>query len=344
MMAMMIPVVSAQPNALPEGKCFCRKKNAEPCFLTTLESTSGSAEFCDLATLICEPCECVMDEEDGLFICDVVERPSYTIIDAISNECILETISVAVCPQDTCEEYVDYESMENNPSRRMIATAMNDNDDGDGEDEVPEIVTNAADRPLSPQVIEGIAYLTRCLFCNDGAAPPVGQCQSYDCGGTSNVHFYTCCNSPGAACDGETYDGLSDPAEPYCGLSGANTGGGCAREKPFNCGGCALQTACKTWVDANFLPIPFTCFNWQDAFEACCKDGNPADGVDGWSNLRVLVPDLLPNNRVFARNNLNKLFSQLASSHGLSSRQQQCMEIAVPDDRCCEVEECGAGP
>mmetsp|Transcript_16966 Transcript_16966/g.36868 ORF Transcript_16966/g.36868 Transcript_16966/m.36868 type:complete len:345 (+) Transcript_16966:215-1249(+) len=321
MMAMMIPVVSAQPNALPEGKCFCRKKNAEPCFLTTLESTSGSAEFCDLATLICEPCECVMDEEDGLFICDVVEHPSYSIINELTSECVLDMVMVAMCPDDTCEEFVDYEAMETEtgPSRR-IATQS------DGE-KSPEIASNAVTRPVPQQVIEGTAYLVRCLFCNDGPAAPAGQCQSYDCGGNSNVHFYTCCNNAGDACDGETYDGLS--AEPYCGLAGANNGGGCAREKPFNCGGCQLQTACKNWVDANFLAIPFTCFNWQDAFEACCKDGNPADGVDGWSNLNLLLPDLLPN-RILAQ---DKLTSP-------SNRQEQCVQVAVPDDRCCELEEC----
>jgi len=70
--------------------------------------------------------------------------------------------------------------------------------------------------------------IVECLWCTTGPAPPAGKCTEYDCGGSSGVHYYTCCNNcdegPNPPGDGTEYDGASNGN--YCGACGANLGGG----------------------------------------------------------------------------------------------------------------------
>jgi len=126
--------------------------------------------------------------------------------------------------------------------------------------------------------------ILECAFCEDGPSPAAGTCQEYDCGGTSGVHYYTCCNNcegPGPhPADSPEYDGASDGN--YCGACGANIGGGCTNGDPYTCGGVAGQTACNTFCNECAITFMGACWNWSLCFEYCCADGNPSDGVDGW--------------------------------------------------------------
>mmetsp|Transcript_19450 Transcript_19450/g.29238 ORF Transcript_19450/g.29238 Transcript_19450/m.29238 type:complete len:243 (+) Transcript_19450:369-1097(+) len=123
--------------------------------------------------------------------------------------------------------------------------------------------------------------IIECLWCSKGADPPAGKCQEYDCGGSSGVHYYTCCNFGRGAADGIEYDGASDG--DYCGDNGKNKGGGCKNGKPFECRGAAGAKECKDWCDENAITFPGACWNWTDCFDHCCEDDDgPKGGVDGW--------------------------------------------------------------
>mmetsp|Transcript_19270 Transcript_19270/g.47269 ORF Transcript_19270/g.47269 Transcript_19270/m.47269 type:complete len:203 (-) Transcript_19270:667-1275(-) len=155
-----------------------------------------------------------------------------------------------------------------------------------------------------------------------------GQCQDYNWGGDTGVHFYTCCNNEdGSACQGVEYDGASDGQ--YCGSDGADTGDGSTMGPAYSCGGCDGQTKCKDWCDGNAISFPGMCWNWQDCFRRCCADGDPSDGVDGWISIRICTEK--------SRNG-----ERLITWSGREEEEcTQCTEGYVPEDADC-LEECGS--
>ena len=64
------------------------------------------------------------------------------------------------------------------------------------------------------------------------------SCRQYKIGGTSKLHYYTCCRNPNEDCDGKTYQGggSKEPTE-YCNLGSVTTGGGVV-DFVFCCGSC----------------------------------------------------------------------------------------------------------
>ncbi len=98
--------------------------------------------------------------------------------------------------------------------------------------------------------------------------PPYEPCTNYNRGGSSGVHYYTCCNNcPGGTTNSGTYQGGSTGA--YCGACGANTGGGTAFAT-YSCGGKTNQDACKNSCNAIAPTAPGSCWDWDDCFTQCC--------------------------------------------------------------------------
>jgi len=113
-----------------------------------------------------------------------------------------------------------------------------------------------------------------------------GLCQSFNWGGSTGVHFYSCCNNcnenNGApTCNSKTWHSASDGE--YCGSCGANKGSGCryngynsdwakwtGHKGAFQCGGCDGQAKvdkqCLSWV----INKPGFCWQYTSCFEEQC--------------------------------------------------------------------------
>ena len=68
------------------------------------------------------------------------------------------------------------------------------------------------------------------------------SCRQYKFGGTSKLHYYTCCRNPNEDCDGKTYQGggSKEPTEDYWDPGGVATGGGVV-DFVFCCCSCGQQ-------------------------------------------------------------------------------------------------------
>lgn len=115
--------------------------------------------------------------------------------------------------------------------------------------------------------------------------PNKGYCSAYQFGGTSRVHFYSCCNncdegSP-PSCDGVTYQGAS--TENYCGPCGKPRNGRPVRRnylfgpRQRKTAGCAAQTACVERCKA-FDLFPGTCWMWTSCFSKCVRKSTKQNG------------------------------------------------------------------
>lgn len=105
-------------------------------------------------------------------------------------------------------------------------------------------------------------------------------CTQFDHGGTSGIHFYTCCNNcnesdTDSSCDGETYQGGGSGGARYCGNCGQNSqlGGGRITYR-FNCVSCNQQRACERKCNDEFFGLteitPGLCPRWSGCFRGCC--------------------------------------------------------------------------
>ena len=103
-------------------------------------------------------------------------------------------------------------------------------------------------------------------------------CRQFDHGGTSGIHFYTCCNncndSLDKSCNGKDYQGGGSKGD-YCGSCGENTPKGSGRETyAFNCVSCEQQSACEKKCNREFLGltelVPGLCPRWSGCFRRCC--------------------------------------------------------------------------
>ena len=101
-------------------------------------------------------------------------------------------------------------------------------------------------------------------------------CTQYDHGGTSGIHFYTCCDNcndgDDTSCDGHTYQGGGSTGS-YCSSCGqhSQSGGGRVTYR-FNCVSCSQQKRCedecnKDWVAKD---VPTQCPRWSGCFRGCC--------------------------------------------------------------------------
>ena len=114
---------------------------------------------------------------------------------------------------------------------------------------------------------------------NDSANP--GWCESFLLGGSSGLHFYTCCNNCNeqhASCDGRTYQSASNGR--YCDTCGRdNAQGNGITYHNFTCGGCAGQAMIKARCLEGFFDvldnIPGFCWVFTWCFKAKCKDQFP---------------------------------------------------------------------
>ena len=105
-------------------------------------------------------------------------------------------------------------------------------------------------------------------------------CRQFDHGGTSGVHFYTCCNNcndpTDRSCDGKDYQGGGSKGD-YCGGCGENTPKGGGRETyAFNCVSCEQQSACEKKCNGEFYGLtalmPGFCPRWSGCFRRCCVE------------------------------------------------------------------------
>ena len=129
--------------------------------------------------------------------------------------------------------------------------------------------------------LETLFNQCRCQYwpATDDRMNQPSYCTQYDHGGTSNIHFYTCCNNcddSDTSCRGNTYQGGGSTGA-YCGDCGLNSplGGGRITYR-FNCVSCAQQRACETRCDKEFLgltsSIPGLCPRWSGCFRGCCQE------------------------------------------------------------------------
>ena len=100
-------------------------------------------------------------------------------------------------------------------------------------------------------------------------------CTQYDHGGTSGIHFYTCCDNcddEDTSCDGHTYHG-GGSTDDYCSTCGQHStlGGGRVTYR-FNCVSCNQQQRCEEECDRNWVSknIPGLCPDWAGCFRECC--------------------------------------------------------------------------
>ena len=136
-------------------------------------------------------------------------------------------------------------------------------------------------------------------------APKQGNCRNFYWGGTSNLHYYACCNNCNEpnppSCDGVTYQAASNTS--YCGPCGQPTStstitNGGFRGPVYSCGGCAGQTAiaeeCRAahpWI------IPGGCWIFTGCMKARCRrdflglSGNASFCGDGSCNANETVAD-----------------------------------------------------
>jgi hypothetical protein len=121
-----------------------------------------------------------------------------------------------------------------------------------------------------PDGVDDPTATSQCTGQPVGADPGEGECQNYWCGGSSGVHFYTCCNFPrGSACDDMEFDGAS--GGDYCGSNGENNGAGRAwgQSWPIGPDGCDLAKECHDVCSLNPLTVPGTCFSYTICFNKC---------------------------------------------------------------------------
>lgn len=129
------------------------------------------------------------------------------------------------------------------------------------------------------------------LDCNrEGVENLPGYCVSFNRGGVTGLHWYTCCNNQGdpqassPRCSGFTYQGgiglesmVASRVSIQCGINGSNAGVGCRRTYashgvPFSCGGCRGQTLVDAHCMRNFLrAVPGFCWRYTNCFESTCR-------------------------------------------------------------------------
>ena len=102
-------------------------------------------------------------------------------------------------------------------------------------------------------------------------------CTQWDHGGTSGIHFYSCCNNCNdndPSCDRQTYQG-GGSTEDYCGQCGNNSplGGGRITYR-YNCVSCTQQNECKRKCNDLWFglteTLPGLCPKWLGCFRGCC--------------------------------------------------------------------------
>ena len=118
-----------------------------------------------------------------------------------------------------------------------------------------------------------------------------GECVSFNRGGDTGLHWYTCCNNLGDPdehqpyCASFTYQGgLGEKSLSkrmhllgVCGANGYNAGVGCRRQygqhgKTFRCGGCRGQYLVDSYCLKNFLrAVPGFCWRYTNCFETTCR-------------------------------------------------------------------------
>ena len=128
---------------------------------------------------------------------------------------------------------------------------------------------------------ETLANQCRCQYWppEDPRKSKPSYCTQYDNGGTSGVHFFTCCNNcadSDSSCDGGTYQG-GGRTDAYCGKCGVNSplGGGRITYR-FNCDSCTQQRECERMCNSEWFGltkvIPGLCPRWAGCFRGCCVE------------------------------------------------------------------------
>lgn len=107
-----------------------------------------------------------------------------------------------------------------------------------------------------------------------GDQPSEGTCREFKWGGTSGVHWYSCCNNcdhnQPNDCDGVTWQSAS--SGKYCGSCGVDLqiGNGTIRRDEFGCGGCdgqkTIATKCISWLNKR----PGFCWAFSQCFHRRC--------------------------------------------------------------------------
>ena len=140
-------------------------------------------------------------------------------------------------------------------------------------------------------VIFMLGLSANALNCNrKGVGNLPGYCVSFNRGGETGLHWYTCCNNRGdpqassPRCSGFTYQGgmgldsmAASRVSTQCGINGSNAGVGCRRTYgshgvPFSCGGCRGQTLVDAHCLRNFLKaVPGLCWRYSNCFESTCR-------------------------------------------------------------------------
>lgn len=120
------------------------------------------------------------------------------------------------------------------------------------------------------------------LTCDTDGVSTYDTCQNYWWGGTSGVHFYTCCNNcedgnNNTACAWKTWQG-GGSRQLYCGQCGSNVpygtpaSPGCQLNIPYTCGGCDGETksdsTCLHW----YVDFPGVCWIYTACFSLQCRD------------------------------------------------------------------------
>lgn len=151
-------------------------------------------------------------------------------------------------------------------------------------------------RCVCRKVAFSLANTCRCQYWpeEDIRSNEPSYCTQYDHGGTTGVHFYTCCNNcndPGdQSCAGTVYQGGGTTGNDYCDRCGVHSSAGGGRVTyRFNCGSCSQQRECEMKCDKKWYGItkttPGLCPKWAGCFRGCCiesqKENRKRDtGVD----------------------------------------------------------------
>ncbi|XP_060071394.1 uncharacterized protein LOC132551284 [Ylistrum balloti] len=146
-------------------------------------------------------------------------------------------------------------------------------------------VTCTAKSSISSRLIVSVVYVISVVTelssavrvpRRTGDQPTVGNCLSFNFGGVSRLHWYSCCNN----CIGDknstcpsTYQSASN--NKYCDSCGRDTKGGNGdarnRGKQFSCGGCQGQgivdKKCREW----WKEIPGFCWAYTLCFVKQCE-------------------------------------------------------------------------
>lgn len=127
---------------------------------------------------------------------------------------------------------------------------------------------------------ETVLNQCRCQYwpAVDARANQPSYCTQYDHGGTSDIHFYTCCNNcndADSSCNGRAYQGGGTIGDDYCSTCGQNSvqGGGRITYR-FNCVSCSQQGMCESICSSKVLRLtrytPGLCPAWAGCFRGCC--------------------------------------------------------------------------